>query len=129
MKSAAIVLLLVVAGAASAALPPPGSADAPDDLRYCGEPTRDKNGRVTRSSVQLRKFVAVFPCPRTLLHVTSCEGWQIDHIIPRVMGGCDIPLNMQWLPKAIKTCGGHTCKDRWEQQYHSVPRKPIEVDP
>jgi 5-methylcytosine-specific restriction endonuclease McrA len=105
-----------------------GTAKPSDaDQRYCGEPTRDKYGVITRSAVQLRKFVAVFPCPATLLHVTSCQGWQIDHVIPRASGGCDIPLNMQWLPATIKTCADDACKDRWERTYHAVPRRPVQL--
>jgi hypothetical protein len=123
----ALVLAVQLAGAAHVPLPPPGSPDAPNDQRYCGEPTRDKYGVITRSAVQLRKFVAVFPCPATLLHVTSCQGWQIDHVIPRASGGCDIPLNMQWLPATIKTCADDACKDRWERTYHAIPRRPVQL--
>lgn len=118
--------LLLLAQHCAAALPPPGSAGAPADPRYCGEPERDADGRIKRSGAQLRRFVAVFPCPSTLKHTTSCRAWQIDHIIPRASGGCDVPLNMQWLPTAIKTCKSSACKDRWERHYHASPRDSVQ---
>lgn len=123
------LLLLLVATAATATLPPPGTIFAPNDPRYCGEPARDKNGEIKRSTTELHKFVAVFPCPATLRPTITCSNWQIDHVLPLGSGGCDKPVNMQWLPKAIKTCKGHTCKDRWERTYHAIPRRPVVVDP
>lgn len=125
MPKRLVLAVLLVACAAHAKLPAPGEPGAPDDPRYCGEPTRDKNGVITRSHTQLRKFVAVFPCPATLLPTVSCIGWAVDHIIPRARGGCDIPLNMQWLADGIKSCKGTVCKDRWELKYHSIPRQKV----
>jgi hypothetical protein len=121
-----LLTLVLVAQNCAAKLPAPGEEGAPNDPRYCGEPTRDANGRITRSTAMLRAFVLVFPCPATLKHVTSCRDWQIDHVVPRADGGCDIPLNMQWLPVAIKTCKSSACKDRWERHYHAFPREIVQ---
>lgn len=118
-------LLLLIVQHCAAALPAPGTEGAPNDARYCGEPTRDRNGNITRSSSELKKFVQVFPCPATLRPTISCTDWQIDHVIPRSRGGCDKPINMHWLPKALKTCAGKVCKDRWELKYHAIPRQPV----
>lgn len=125
VKRIAAAFTLLVAGAAQAVLPAPGTLAAPDDPRYCGEPTRDKNGEIVRSTTQLRRFVEVFPCPATLRPTISCTDWQIDHVLPIGSGGCDKPINMQWLPKALKTCAGKLCKDRWERTYHTLPRHAV----
>ena len=122
-----LIVLLATTNLHAATLPPPGTIFAPADARYCGAPARDKNGEIKRSTVELRKFVNVFPCPATLRPTISCEGWQIDHVIPLGSGGCDKPINMQWLPKAIKTCKDKVCKDRWERTYHSQPRRAVEL--
>ena len=96
-----------------------------DDPRWCGEPVRNASGTIVRSSTQVRLFVRTFPCPVTLLPTTSCVGWDVDHIIPLASGGCDKPLNMQWLPNKIKSCAGAVCKDRWERAYHATPRRKV----
>jgi len=90
------------------------------DARYCGQPKRDAKGVIIRSAAQVRKFVQVFPCPTTLLHIRACKGWDVDHVIPMASGGCDTPINMQWLPNTIKNCTASDCKDRWERLYHGV---------
>lgn len=123
MKTA--LLLLALALPVHAGLPLPGTPFAPNDPRYCGDPPRDKNGEIKRSTAELHKFVAVFPCPATLRPTITCTGWQIDHVVPLGSGGCDKPINMQWLPKAIKTCKGSVCKDRWERAYHALPRRAV----
>lgn len=120
-----IALALVLSSAM--ALPLPGEPGAIDDPRYCGEPVRHENGRIKRSHEVLQKFVAVFPCPATLEHSTSCPGWQIDHTIPLASGGCDSVANLTWLPVQIKTCSHDYCKDRWERTYHATPRKKVEI--
>lgn len=100
-------------------------AVAVDDPRWCGKPVRDANGVIARSGVELRKFVKTFPCPATLKPTLTCHGWDVDHIIPLANGGCDTPVNMQWLPNTIKNCTGSDCKDRWERLYHANPRQRI----
>lgn len=120
------LLLLLLALPAYAALPVPGEAGAPDDPRYCGEPERSADGRIKRSSAVLRAFAEVFPCPATLVaSPVGCTGWQINHIIPISRGGCDSPLNLQWLPVQIKVCTEPWCVDRWERVYHAIPRKQV----
>jgi hypothetical protein len=122
---ALILALLLLPGAAAAALPAPGEPGAPKDPRYCGEPARDKHGRILRSRAVLREFAKVFPCPATLEAVPHCPGWALDHTIPLAGGGCDSIANLTWLPAAIKSCGSPACKDRWERIYHAFPRQPV----
>lgn len=101
------------------------AAGAVDDPRWCGPPARDANGVIVRSGIQLRRFVRVFPCPTTLLPTVTCRGWDVDHVIPLASGGCDAPLNMQWLPNTTKNCTSSDCKDRWERLYHATPRRKV----
>lgn len=126
IRRACACALVLVAQMAAAALPPPGSPGAPNDPRYCGEPTRDETGHIARSTTERARFVRVFPCPATLQVTGACHGWQVDHVIPLDSGGCDVPENMQWLPAAIKTCASSACKDRWERRYHAFPRQPVQ---
>ncbi len=98
-----LIALLLAAAPAWAQLPAPGAPGAIADARYCGEPARDAAGRIKRSRAVLRQFAQVFPCPATLEPVASCPGWAIDHVIPLAAGGCDAPINLQWLPDGIKS--------------------------
>lgn len=88
------------------------------DPRYCGPPARDADGTILRSRAVLREFQRIHPCPSTGLQSGACPGWFKDHIVPLVCGGCDLPLNLQWLPGEIKTCAGTKCKDRWERRVY-----------
>lgn len=88
------------------------------DARYCGLPERGANGEILRSSKLLRDFQAMHPCPATGLTTGNCPGWQMDHVIPLVCGGCDSIENLQWLPVEIKTCAGTLCKDRFERRVY-----------
>lgn len=124
---AAFILYLATLNIAFAALPAPGAPGAPADPRYCGEPARDAHGVIKRSQSQLKKFVAVFPCPADLKATTACTGWAIDHIIPLATGGCDAPVNMIWLPDKLKSCAGDVCVDRWERKYHAIPRQAVVI--
>ena len=116
---------LFVALPANATLPVAGTPEAPADARYCGEPARTRDGKIKRSQTQLKLYVKVHPCPATLEHSVTCEGWAVDHVIPLASGGCDIPINMQWLPDQIKSCSDKHCKDRWERIYNTVPPTKI----
>lgn len=126
MRWLALALLLPVA--AQAHLPAPGTPGAPQDPRYCGEPARDTRGRIARDRQLLARFATVFPCPATLAPQARCPGWAIDHVIPLAAGGCDAQINLQWLPTRIKSCAGRVCKDRWERQYHAIPRQKITLE-
>ena len=85
------------------------------DSRYCTDvPLRDDFGRIARSRAETYKFKRIHPCPATKLNYGACPGWNIDHVIPLAVGGCDLVMNMQWLPVEIKRCSGTLCKDRWE---------------
>jgi len=121
------IILAVLMHSAFATLPAPGTEGAINDPRYCGEPARDKNGKIKRSQTVLKKFTAVFPCPSTMLPTASCPDWAIDHTIPLAMGGCDSQANLTWLPDAIKSCADDACKDRWERKYHAMPRQVIVI--
>lgn len=92
----------------------PGVLVANDNLtetRYCGEPSRNINGSIKRSSKVRYEFERLYPLPIGYHR----NEWQIDHVIPLERGGCDSISNMQWLPKSIKTCADDDCKDRWER--------------
>jgi len=123
----ALVVLLLLPCVALAGLPAPGTPGAPNDPRYCGEPARDKRGTIIRSRKVLRQFAKVFPCPASLQPVPSCPGWAIDHVVSLAAGGCDSQINLQWLPTAIKSCAAPACKDRWERNYHAIPRQRIDL--
>lgn len=129
MRLLRLLLLLLAAAPVGAQLPAPGEPGAVRDARYCGEPARTADGRILRSRAVLREFVKVFPCPATLLPTTSCEGWAIDHVLPRADGGCDAAINLQWLPLQLKSCAGTLCKDRWERIYHAQPRAAVRISP
>lgn len=81
------------------------------DARYCGEPERTSAGKIKRSQTVIRHFKKIYPLPDKY----DRADWQIDHVIPLFSGGCDSIINLQWLPKTIKTCAGTECKDRWER--------------
>jgi len=103
-----------------------GTADAQVDPRFGGEPERNADGTIKRSTYQRALFVRTYPCPATGAVTGACPGWQVDHVIPLASCGVDAPLNMQWLPIAIKTCSaasGVPCKDRWERAVYrtSIP--------
>ncbi len=81
------------------------------DPRYCGEPQRTSSGKIKRSASVLRDFESLYPLPAGYVR----SEWQIDHVIPLAVGGCDALHNLQWLPKVIKTCAEDHCKDRFER--------------
>lgn len=81
------------------------------DERYCGEPKRNAAGRIVRSIAERNRFESLYPLPVQY----NRQDWQVDHVIPLVVGGCDALINMQWLPKRIKTCADDNCKDRFER--------------
>jgi hypothetical protein len=92
------------------------------EIRYCGQPERDSKGNIMRSQRVLAAFKKSHFCPSTMATTGACPGWQMDHIIPLVCGGCDAVWNLQWLPIQIKTCKDPTCKDRFEQRINcTVP--------
>lgn len=73
-------------------------AATPVDPRYCGQPARDTDGRISRSTQVLAEFQRLHPCPSTGKTFGICPGWSKDHIIPLVCGGCDAVGNLQWPP-------------------------------
>jgi hypothetical protein len=90
-----------------------------EETRYCTiEPIRTESGAIFRDSKVTRAFRSIHPCPVTNLKTGACPGWQMDHVIPLAVGGCDTVSNLQWLPVQIKTCAGLFCKDRWERRVY-----------
>jgi len=81
------------------------------ETRYCGAPARNPDGSIKRSSAVRKAFERLHPLPSTY----NRADWQIDHVIPLAIGGCDAVRNLQWLPVSIKTCASDYCKDRWER--------------
>lgn len=106
------VLLLSASVGAAQQLPEPGEPGAPQDIRYCGEPRRERDGTIYRDKALLRRFAQIWPKP------DDGRQWYIDHVIPLAVGGCDHLYNLQWLPGELKTCAGH-CKDRWERKIYA----------
>jgi len=94
----------------------------PVDARYCyqyiHEIPRWKDGSIKRSDKVLQDFKKIHPCPVTAQTIGACPGWQINHIIPLAVGGCDSIINLQWLPDAVKTCPGTICIDRFERRIY-----------
>lgn len=89
-----------------------------EELRYCGTPARDANGRILRSSAVIAAFKAIHPCPSTGKRTGACPGWTMDHVIPLACGGCDAVWNMQWLPNDQKRTKDAHAKDRYERRIY-----------
>lgn len=105
-----IVALLAIALSQCA----PAMAGVLNETRYCAvTPSRDADGSISRRADVVRAFRRIHPCPSTGLRSEGCAGWQLDHVIPLAVGGCDSVSNLQWLSNNLKTCAV-TCKDRWE---------------
>ena len=99
------------------------------DPRVCYPDTtqipRDAAGKIKRSLVARAQFVRDTPCPVNHQVTSACPGWSVDHVFPLAEGGCDAPINMQWLPLTIKSCAGTQCKDRWERLVYARPQKDL----
>lgn len=96
-----------------------------EETRYCTvTPHRDADGSISRRADVLRAFRDLYPCPATGEKRGACPGWNIDHVIPLAVGGCDAVSNLQWLPTAIKRCAGEACKDRWERWVYLKQKPP-----
>lgn len=82
------------------------------DTRCCvAEIARNADGSIKRNRAVVRAFERLYPLPEKY----NRNDWQIDHVIPLAVGGIDAVINLQWLPKTIKTCADDDCKDRWER--------------
>lgn len=92
-----------------------------DETRFCTvTPHRDADGSISRRADVLRAFRDLYPCPSTGRKRGACPGWNIDHVVPLAVGGCDAVSNLQWLPVDLKRCAG-ICKDRWERVVYRRP--------
>lgn len=117
---AAIVSLLGLAAVVTYA-----NAGPLEETRYCTvTPHRDVDGSISRRADVLRAFRDLYPCPATGKKRGACPGWNIDHVIPLAVGGCDAVSNLQWLPTVIKRCAGQDCKDRWERRVYLKQKPP-----
>ena len=99
------------------------------DARVCYPDTaqipRDAAGKIKRSMVARALFVRDTPCPVNHQVTGACPYWSVDHIFPLAEGGCDAPINMQWLKLTIKSCAGEDCKDRWERRVYARPQTDL----
>ena len=119
-------LAVVVALLGIAAVVTYANAGQLDETRYCTvTPTRDADGSISRRADVLRAFRDRYPCPSTGKTRGACPGWNIDHVIPLAVGGCDAVPNLQWLPTSIKRCAGEYCKDRWERKVYIRQQKEM----
>ena len=75
----------------------------------CRSCTRDRHGRISRSTTARHAFQRSHPCPSTGKVSGPCPGYVIDHIKPLKRGGPDSSSNMQWQIKAAARA-----KDRTE---------------
>ena len=91
-----------------------------EETRYCGPPKRYANGYIKRSSIVLKHFQAIHPCPSTGLPTGKCPGWSMNHVLPLACGGCDEVSNLQWLPNDIKSCVDDHCVDRFERKINAL---------
>lgn len=96
------------------------------EYRQCGEPLRNKDGSIKRSTAVLNAYKKLHPCPVTGLSGGACPGWAINHVIPLAKGGCDSVINLMWVPDQIKSCSKDTCIDRWEREYYGNPHGILE---
>lgn len=119
MKSILIIFALLSFNVSNAQ-----TIDPLKEYRYCGEPRRDKDGKIFRRDDVLAAFKKQYACPSNGKMSGSCQGWAIDHVIPLACGGCDAIINLQWLPNDIKS-KAVTGKDRFER---TVYEKNIECD-
>ena len=71
--------------------------------------SRDKHGKIKRSSSAKSSFKKGHPCPSTGKSKGACHGYVIDHRTPLKKGGADSPSNMQW-----QTKDAAKAKDKWE---------------
>lgn len=90
------------------------------DPRFCGAPERTEEGKIKRDMGKVDDFKQLYPCPSNGKSSGACPGWAVDHVIPLACGGCDLVLNMQWLPNEIKNHAGQFPKDRWERKVYCV---------
>lgn len=112
-----LVSFLLGLAVAALAQAPAARHDALTEIRYCGPPARDADGKIKRSHAVLAAFEKAHPCPAAGAGY-SCPGWAMDHVIPLACGGCDAVWNLQWLPDEIKNCAGTKCKDRFERKIY-----------
>jgi hypothetical protein len=114
MRSTLIVLALL--SAAAQAAPP----DPLFEQRYCGPPTRLKDGSIRRRADVIATFQKIHPCPSTGKTTGACPNWAKDHPVPLACGGCDAVWNMQWLPVDAKAGSDPHDKDRWERKVYAA---------
>ena len=72
--------------------------------------SRNRHGRIRRSSAAKHSFERQHPCPSTGRTSGRCPGYVVDHVKPLECGGADSPGNMQW-----QTVAAGKAKDKTER--------------
>ena len=108
MKCVAMLLLLSLAIAAPAFAR--GSHSSGSHSRAARGVTRNKHGRIKRSSAAKHAFERQHPCPSTGKTSGRCPGYVVDHVKALECGGADSPSNMQW-----QTIAEGKAKDKTER--------------
>ncbi len=128
MKTLIAILVMAVSSVYAGTMQPTEPpVDPLRDYRICGEPARDKQGVIIRSTKVKNAYRKIHPCPAngSTNGAEACPGWAINHIIPMASGGCDSVINMAWMPDQIKSCSSQYCIDRWERKYYGNPHGVI----
>lgn len=73
--------------------------------------SRDKNGRIKRSSAARAEFMRSHPCPSTGKTSGACPEHVVDHVQALECGGPDAASNMQW-----QITADGKAKDKLERQ-------------
>lgn len=85
---------------AAAPAPAMNRAPAPVARKPAGPIVRDfASAKPARSAAAKAAFRRENPCPATGRTTGSCDGWEVDHILPLACNGPDTPENMQWLTR------------------------------
>ena len=84
------------------------------DARYCGKPERTASNKIKRNTNLIRQFKKMYPIPPELSYME----FEVDHVIPLDQGGCDSIINLNYLPKSIKSSDNPYAKDRWERKLY-----------
>lgn len=96
-----------------------------DETRYCGPPARNAAGVIIRRSDVRTAFKKIHPCPSTGLTSGACPGWQINHTVPLICGGCDSLSNLSYMPTILKAGPGALPIDRWELKVYCVDQREL----
>ena len=115
-----IIPVLVLGLAVLLATPMAHAQEVADPVR------RFKDGDIYRSSAQVARFKALYPCPANGARTGSCPGYVVDHKWPLFCARAeqervlfDVPTNMQW-----QTLVESRLKDKTEGASCRAPKVP-----